>query len=64
MLSAKRSKRGQREVMISTIYDSKQEKGEESTILRTAPVLEFKYRDKVPFKKGPTLYYSTDRPPS
>ena len=56
-LSAKRPKRGEREVMISTVYDRKHE--EEDTLLRSAPQTTLKYRDKVVFKKGSTLHQTS-----
>lgn len=52
VLAAKRRK-GEREVIISTVYDKTPE--EADTLLRKAPTTTLKYRSRMEFSKGGTL---------
>lgn len=52
VLAAKRRK-GEREVMISTVYDQGPDKAD--TLLRKAPTTTLKYRARMEFSKGGTL---------
>ena len=52
MIAAKRRK-GEREVIISTVYDRAPK--EADTLLRKAPITTLKYRARVDFNKGATL---------